>query len=229
MNDQEFFDLAVRVVARRASAAEREQLDGMLASQPELKARFEEIQAGARLAKKVLPLVEAVQSSSGEFPAYARERLLAEVRQTLGTPQPARARRGWNWRWALGVAAGAVAVVLLLVPIVRTPVEPVIQVAMLDTAGPVRGEDTELDALRAQWKHSEVQTFSKASQLEAWRTNWPSGTMVAAKVIYDRAAGEVRVILRGPGKSAERTFQAGQDLAATLRQATDFIRQQTRK
>jgi hypothetical protein len=119
--------------------------------------------------------------------------------------------------------------VLLMLPALRQPGEPIIQVAMLDTAGPVRGEDSDLDALKAQWKHSEVRTFDKAGQLDAWRTNWPGGAKVAAKVIYDRAVGEVRVILHGPGRSAERTFPVGQDLAATLRQATDFIREQTRK
>src|SRR5208283_3709123 len=119
MNDQEFFDLAVKVIGRQASDAERQQLEALLASQPEMKTRFEEIQADARLAKKVLPLVEAVQSSTGEFPAYARERLLTKVRQTLGQPQPDRVKWGWNWRWVLGLAVGATAVVLLLLHTAR--------------------------------------------------------------------------------------------------------------
>ncbi|MGO9201882.1 MAG: hypothetical protein ACLQM8_15245 [Limisphaerales bacterium] len=229
MNDQEFFDLALKVIGRRASDAEREQLEELLASRPDLKAQFEEIRDDARLAKKVLPLMEAVGSSSGEFPAYARERLLTKVRQTLVQPQPAPAKRGWNWRWALSFAVGATAVVLLLLPMLTQPREPIIQVAMLDTAGPVRGEDSDLDALKAQWKHSEVRTFDTAGQLDTWITNWPSGVKVAAKVIYDRAAGEVRVILHGPGKSVEKTFPVGQDLAATLRQATGFIQEQTAK
>lgn len=229
MNDQEFFDLALKVIGRRASDAEREQLEELLASRPDLKAQFEEIRDDARLAKKVLPLMEAVGSSSGEFPAYARERLLTKVRQTLVQPQPAPAKRGWNWRWALSFAVGAAAVVLLLLPMLTQPREPIIQVAMLDTAGPVRGEDSDLGALKAQWKNSEVRTFDTAGQLDTWTTNWPSGVKVAAKVIYDRAAGEVRVILYGPGKPVEKTFSVGQDLAATLRQATGFIQEQTGK
>ncbi|HXP63085.1 MAG TPA: hypothetical protein VN829_21470 [Dongiaceae bacterium] len=229
MNDQEFFDLALKVIGRRASDAEREQLEALLASRPEFKTQFEGIRDDARLAKKVLPLMEAAGSSSGEFPAYARERLLTKVRQTLGQTQPARARRGWNWRWALGFAVGAAAVVLLLLPMLTRPAEPIIQVAMLDTAGPVRGEDSELDTLKAQWKHSEVRTFDKAGQVDAWRTDWPSGAKMVAKVIYNRAAGEVRVILYGPSKPMEKAFPVGQDLAATLRQAADFIREQTGK
>jgi hypothetical protein len=229
MNDQEFFDLALKVIGCRASESEREQLEALLASRPELKAQFEEIQADARLAKKVLPLLAAVGSSSGEFPAYARERLLTKVRQTLGQPQPARAKPGWHWRWALALAVGAIAVALLLLPAPRQPGGPTIQVAMLDTAGTVRGEDSDLDALKAQWKQLEVQVFDKAGQLETWRTNWPSGAKAVVKVIYDRAAGEVCVNLRSPTKSVERTFSVGQDLATTLRQAADFIRVQTQK
>ena len=139
MNDQEFFDLALKVIGRRASDGEREQMEALLASRPDLKAQFKEIRDDARLGKKVLPLMEAVESSSGEFPAYARERLLTKVRQTLGQPQPPPAKRGWNWRWALGFAVGATAVVLLLLPVVTHPGDRVVQVAMLDTPGPVRG------------------------------------------------------------------------------------------
>ena len=89
MNDQEFFDLALKVIGRRASDGEREQMEVLLATRPDLKAQFEEIRDDACLAKKVLPLMEAVESSSGEFPAYTRERLQTKVRQTLVQPQPA--------------------------------------------------------------------------------------------------------------------------------------------
>ena len=227
MSNERFFDLAMKSCTGRCTDAERAELDTMMADSPELKGELEKLRADVRLAREILPLLDAARSSSGEIPAYARERLLTKVRQTLGQPQPARARRGWNWRWALGFAAGAAAVVLLLLPMLTHPGQPIIQVAMLDTAGPVRGEDSELDALRAQWKRSEVRTFDKAGQFDAWRTNWPSGAKMAAKVIYNRAAGEVRVILHGPAKSVEKTFPVGQDLSTTLHQAADFMREQT--
>jgi hypothetical protein len=229
MNDQEFFDLALKVIGHRASEAERAQLDTLVSSQPELKARFEEIQADARLAKKVLPLVAAVESSSGEFPAYARERLLTKVRKTLGPPQPTRVSQAWNWRWLLGLTAGATAVVLLLVPTLRAPDRASVQVAMLDTAGPVRGEDKDLDVLKAASGQSSVLTFSNAGQFDAWRITWPSGAETAAKVVYDRAAGEVRVILHSHGKNTEKTFAVGDDLAGAMRQANDLVRAQMGK
>jgi hypothetical protein len=55
--------------------------------------------------------------------------------------------------------------------------------------------------------------------------NWPVAR-VSAKVIYNRATGEVHVIVRSPGQPREKTFLVERDLAETLRQADDFIRKQ---
>jgi len=200
----------------------------MLAGAPELKGELERLQADARLAREVLPLLAAAESSSGEFPAYARERLQTKVRETLGRPEPARRRASWKWRWVLGLAAGAAAVCLLLIPALFRPGRPVVQVAMLDTAGAVRGEDSDIGVLKQEWKNSEVQTFDKPSELINWQGRWPR-SRVAAKVIYNRAAGEVLVIVRAGGERKEKTFLVERDLAAALRQASDFIREQAGK
>ena len=89
MNDQRFFDLAIKVIARQANDAERADLDAVLAREPELRAQFTRLEADARVTKDVLPLVAACTSSTGQFPAYARERLRTTVRQTLGRPESA--------------------------------------------------------------------------------------------------------------------------------------------
>src|SRR5437660_1573270 len=102
MNDERFFDLAMKANARQCTDAERAELDALLASRPELRAEIEKLQADARLAREVVPLLAAVESSSGEFPGYARERLQTKVRETLGRPEPDRVKSGWNWRWVLG-------------------------------------------------------------------------------------------------------------------------------
>ena len=89
MNDQHFFDLAMKVIARQADEEERADLDAMLADKPELQAEFTRLEADTRVAKDVLPLVDACTSSTDRFPAYARERLQTTVRQTLGRPESA--------------------------------------------------------------------------------------------------------------------------------------------
>jgi hypothetical protein len=89
MNDQHFFDLAMKVIARQANDAERADFDALLARKPELRAEFTRMEADARMAKDVLPLVNAMRETKGELPAYARERLQTTVRQTIGRPESA--------------------------------------------------------------------------------------------------------------------------------------------
>ena len=217
MNDQRFFDLAMKVIARQAKDAERAELDALLAREPELRAEFTRLEADARVAKDVLPLVAACTSSTGQFPAYARERLQTTVRQTLGRPESAAEEPGrslaWGWRWVLGLAAATAVVVIVALSIFRAPNAPVIQLAMLDTVGGTRGTDmNELATLQGTWKESPVQNFSSSSELEAWEKNWPNGDgRPAAKIIYDPAAGEVRVSGRSRGKFFQRTFLLEKD------------------
>jgi hypothetical protein len=264
MNDERLFDLAMKVIVRRATGAERRELDELLAREPDMRAEFARLQADVSVAQGALPLVDATLATTGELPAYARGRLQTKVRQTLGRPESAAKERdfslAWGWRWVLGLAAATVGVVLVALPIFRTPNAPVIQVAMLDTAGGTystpelaysigysiglasgdrklntaggtRGIDTnELATLQGTWKGSPVQNFSSASELEAWEKNWPNdGGRPAAKIIYDRAAGEVRVSGRSRGKFFQRTFLLEKDdLALTLQQVREFVREQTK-
>ena len=119
MNDQNFFDLAMKAIARQASHSERAELDALLTSDPELKAEFDRLQADVRMAKETLALVNATEATSPEFPAYLRGRLQTKVRQTLGRSKASDEREQkrimvWNWRRILGMATGAAVVVLLL-------------------------------------------------------------------------------------------------------------------
>ncbi|HWY78265.1 MAG TPA: hypothetical protein VN281_21800 [Verrucomicrobiae bacterium] len=229
MNDQRFFDLAMKMVTRTCTDAERTELDSLMAAHPELKAELEKLQTDTRLAREALPLLAAMEATSPELPAYAREPLRTKVRQTLGRPAPSQAKPFWNWRWILGLAAGGTAVVVLLLVLMRQP-EPVIQVAMLDTVGGSRGPAAnDIDVLQQEWSAGPVASFDKATEMENWKTNWPTAREVVAKVSYDRASAEVRVLLRRDGKTQEKTFVVDHDLASTLKEADGFIRDQTRR
>jgi len=48
-------------------------------------------------------------------------------------------------------------------------------------------------------------------------------------VIYDLAAGEVRVSLRCVAKPQQQSFDIKRDLATTLQEVDDLIREQTKK
>jgi hypothetical protein len=256
MNDKRFFDLAMKAIARQATDAERAELDALLERQPMLRGEFARLQADAHLAKDVLPLVDATKASGDKLPAYARGRLQTKVRQTLGRPAvekesdrsfgldkivesfPA-ARRKRNlpdrslisgWRWVLGLAAATAAILIVALPMFRTPSGPLVQVAMLDTVGAVRGSETnETEILKQQWKNSIIQNFDNTDLLENWETNWPEGNKVKAKVIYNRAAGEVLVLLHKGDKTQQKTFIIEQDLATTMQEADNFIQEQTKR
>jgi hypothetical protein len=222
----------MKVIARQSTDTERADLDALLAREPELRAEFARLQADARLAKDTLPLVDAAKATGDKLPPYARRRLQTKVRETLGRPiakqEPDRSL-AWGWWWILGLAATTAVVVLVALPTFRTP-RPVVQVAMLDTVGAVRGSDTnQVEILKQQWKSSDIQSFDNPALLKNWETNWPEADKATAKVIYDRAAGEVRVSLRGVGKPQQRTFAIERDLATTLQEADNFIREQTKK
>jgi hypothetical protein len=231
MNDERFFDLAMKVISQQATDAERAELDALMASEPGLRVVFTRLQADARLAKDVLPLTDATKAPGGKLPAYARERLQTKVRQTLGRPsekQQTDRNLVSGWWWILGLAAATAVVVLVALPTLRAPGGPVVQVAMLDTMGAVRGVETnETGIFKQQWINSTIQNFDQTGTLENWETNWPASDKIVAKVIYDRATGEVRVLLRNGNKSEEKTFIIEQDLTITLQQAGDFIRSQT--
>lgn len=234
MNDERFFDLAMKVIARQATDAERAELDALLAREPEMRSEFARLQADVRVTKDALPLVDATQATTGELPAYARGRLQTKVSQTLGRPVVEKEldrSLAWGWRWVLGLAAATAVVLLLLFPVLRTTTAPVIQVAMLDTAGGTRGAETnDVAILQQTWKEAAIQSFAKASEMEAWEKNWPSdGKQPVVKVIYDRAAGEIRVLGRWKGNPFQKTFPIDKDLATALKQANAFVEDQTKR
>ena len=267
MNDQLFFDLAMKVIGHQADDAERAKLEALLAREPELRAEFKRLESDARLAKDALPLVTACIESTGEFPDYARGLLQTVVRQTLGRPESpskeqapllgltpahstrrfmprtteetsapydmrgaARQRQKLTWGWVVGLTA-VTAVVFVALTVFRTSNEPMIQLAVLDTMGGTRGTGTnELATLQETWRGNPLQTFSNASELEAWEQKWPNGYgRPAAKIIYDPAAGEIRVSGYSKGKAFKKTFPLEKDLATTLQQAKTFVREQIKK
>ena len=236
MNEQEFFDLALKVIAQRASEAERAELDTLIARQPELKAEFERLQADTRLAREVLPLVNATEATAPELPGWARGQLQTKVRGTFGRqPAPERATESetlgalWKWRWVLGLAAATAVVTLVVLPVFTRSAPPLIQVAMLDTAGATRGSDTNAwSLLRQSWEHATIDSFTDPEALHAWETNWPApNKRPVVKVVFDPATGEVRLLGRWKGESFGKTLPVEQNLTATLEQAQLFITQRT--
>ena len=236
MNDERFFDLAMKVITQQATDGERAELDARLVREPELAREFERLQAEVRVARDSLPLLNATEATAGELPAYARGRLQTKVRQTLGRPETAAPLQNekersamWVWRWALGLTAATAVVVLVLIPMFNPSPKLDVQVAMLDVAGDTRGGDTnEVPLLQQAWTDAKIDSFTQPELLRLWETNWPAKADVV-KIIYDRNAAEVRVLGRWNGKAFQKTFQVETNLTATLAQARDFVQEQTKR
>lgn len=231
-NEERFSELAMKVIARQSTDAERAELEALLVSDPALRSEYQRLQSDVRLAKELAPLVEGTAATQGEMPGYARGRLQTKVRQTLGRPAPEPARPEGpvvgtllRWRWWLGLAlAGAVAALLVIPPLVG-PRRPVIELAMLDTAGATRGATNDaLTLLAGTWDGSNLQQFVREADLKAWEAQWPAGQKgFVVKIAYDRTAGELRVVGRSAARSFTNSIPVDADLRAALAKAKSYL------
>jgi hypothetical protein len=231
MNDERFFDLAMKVIARQSTEAERAELDACLTAEPERRAELERLRGETQLAKDILPLVAAATAPAGELPAHARPRLQTKVRQTLGRPATREATGVWSWGWVWGLATATAILVLISIPFFHGPSTPVVQLAMVDLSGPARGTGTnELELLRGIAANVSVQSLASTSETDAWQKQWPPGKRRPAfKVLYDRSAGEVRVWERRGNTTTLKTFPVEPDLATTLAQVRAFLQEQRKR
>lgn len=169
------------------------------------------------------------KSAAGELPSYARGRLQTKVRETYRaaqTAEEAKTKQAFgSWRWVLGLATATAVLALIVLPSLFPKPRMSVQVAMLDLAGTTRGADTnELALLRQAWKDAPFESFSQAPKLEDWEKTWPQESKATvAKIIYDRSAGEVRVIGRHKGQPFQKTFPVEHTLAATFKLVSVYL------
>ena len=127
--------------------------------------------------------------------------------------------------------ATAAVVALLIVPALLAPPKIQIQVAMLDLAGPTRSADTnELGIFQDKWREATVTNVSTLNDLKSWEQAWPAtqgGYQV--KVIYDRAAADIRGGGKGRGRQFTTRFPVGADPGEILDQVQAYIKRETSK
>jgi hypothetical protein len=237
MNKDHFFDLAMKSIARQATDSETKELEGLIGANPNLKAELDRLRADVQLAKQAMPLLDAMQAKGAELPGYARQRLQAKVKQTLrqqkeDTPADKGAKAfAWGWRWFLGLAATAAVVALVTVTFLFAPPRTQIQVAFLDLAGPTRGTGTnESGILLETWREATVTNIASSSDLKSWEQAWPANERgYEVKVIYDRAAAEIRVLGKGRGREFANHFLVGPDPRSALDQVKAYVKRETAK
>jgi hypothetical protein len=226
-DDPIFTELALKVIAGRATAADQTQLQELL-KQPELAVEFKQLQADASFAKEVLPLMgeePATVPPLTDFELSQLEKLAEQRERKLALKEK---KPSWSWRWVLGLAA-ATAVIAIIVA-VNLPTSPRrVQVAMLDSMGSTRGTNdlnaTLLPALKANFGQTNLNSYTESAQLNGWLNEWPDAKTV--KIIYDRDAGEVRVVHRDANnRIVTKIFPVLKeaDLPAVLKRAADSLK-----
>jgi len=200
--------------------------------------------------KKAAPLLNRLGDGSSPLPDHVRARLNAALDRkiaaasTVVEAKPAGNRRdeherepSWLevWRWWIGLVTATAAIVLIVVLNRPGPnLPPVIQVAMLDSVGTVRGTGVQpLELLQQQWKAVKPQEFDDAAKLKRWEDDWPTGSkQTVVKVIYNRDAREILVLLQtkaGPPITKVLQVNDEHDLAIILASATALIKQSSNR
>jgi len=228
-DDPKFTELALRVIAGKASETEQAELKAMLA-QPELAEEFKQLKADTAFEKEVMPMLgeEPVVVPPLTYFELSQMRRLAEERKRRIDAGNVKAPRSWRWFWVLAPATAVVAIVVLLnLPAQKTT----IQIAMLDSMGTMRGGTNDVAikfvaALQDNFGQTNLTTCSGSQELNKWLAQWPAGR--AFKIVYDRDIAEVRILSQRNGTTQVlKTFPVAkdEDLPGVLKQASDAIQQ----
>lgn len=177
--------------------------------------------------KKAAPLLQRLGEGNDPLPDHVRARLnaaldrkmpLSNQQAAIETKSAATRRQetgrepSWLevWRWWIGLATATAAVALIVVFNQPGPnLPPVIQVAMLDSVGTVRGTGPQpMELLQQQWKEAKPQEFDDAAKLKRWEDDWPSqAKRPAVKVVFNQDRLELRVRIRSAtGAVSEKVF-----------------------
>ncbi|NBU11400.1 MAG: hypothetical protein EBS84_20720 [Proteobacteria bacterium] len=204
--------------------------------------------------KRAAPVINRLGDGPSVLPEHVRARLNAALdkklplpaQQAAEEPAPASVRKtaveqekpepSWLevWRWWIGLATATAAVVLIVVLNRPGPnLPPVIQVAMLDSVGTVRGTgEKPMELLQQQWKEAKPVEFDDAAKLKNWQEGWPvDPKQPAVKILYNVDTRELRVLIRSGGTAVREKVIAvnePRELPKALLEAEAFIREQTR-
>lgn len=227
-DDPIFTELAMRAIAGKATVEQQAQLKDLL-KQPELAAEFKELQADAGFASEVLPMLGEEPVKVPPLTDFERSQMrkMAEQREQR-LARESKKPESWSWRWILGLASAA-AVIMILVVMNQLAPTRTIQLAMLDSIGSSRGTNdinaTLIPALKDSFGQTNIISYTDSAALNAWLKDWPDAKTV--KIVYDRDAGEVRVVYPpGNNQIMTKTFPVLKeaDLPAVLKKAAESIK-----
>lgn len=89
INDERFYELAMKSIARQCTAEDEAELQFALGENPARVPELAQLHTQAKVAKELLALVAATEATGPKLPASARARLRKHVAAVYGEPQPA--------------------------------------------------------------------------------------------------------------------------------------------
>jgi hypothetical protein len=226
MDADSFTHLALRVLAREATADEQRALDAELSSNPEYRDEFEQMRITHDALRTIAPMTEAARATAPELPSYRLNELRTAVRQHFG-PTGNREKKPALWgslallpRWF--VAAGAMPAVIAVVWMAFA--DHSVEVGLYRT-DLVRGADTALSPEAVPSAH--IVTFYQDASFDQWqkRLAWYQH----AKIWIDDEHNLLHVVRRGaqaePVDQTEPLAQTNREQREQIRQAVESVKQ----
>jgi len=191
MDADSFNDLALRVIAGEATAADREALKTELSAHPERRDEFEQMKVVYDVLRTTAPMTEASRATGPELPVYRVGELRTAVRQHFGPAAVRQKSSGWTnvLRWIL---AGGGATALTVFVVVLNLSGRTIEVGMYQSDAMRNGEAT----LAAQdIPSAKMITFDQDAPFDQWQ-NQPLAWYERAKIWVDNEHDLFHIVRR---------------------------------
>lgn len=191
MDANSFTELAQRVLAGEATAAERQALELELSAHPERRSEFAEMKVIHDVLRTAAPLAAAAQATGPELPAWRVNELRTAVRQHFGATasRPAASSPRTFLRWLL---AGGATTVFAAVIIIFTFANRTIEVGLYQS-GQVRGDGSPLTP--QDIPAARLVTFDQDAPFDQWQGQ-PLGWNEHAKIWVDNERDVLHVVVR---------------------------------
>lgn len=218
MDTDTFTDLALRVLAREATAEERRALDAAMSSHPEHREKFEQLRGAHDLLRTVAPMTEATLAKEPELPAYRLNELRTAVRQHFGPAaqrESAEKKRGLfvpALRWIFG--SGAVTVLAVVVVLINLS-DRAIEIGLY-RSDLMRGGEMSLAPADVPTAH--IVTFDQDASFDQWKKEL--GWNQHAKIWIDNEKDLLHIVQRD---QAGHLIEQTEPLARTNREQSEQI------
>jgi hypothetical protein len=196
MDDSNFTSLALKTIAGQATPAEVSAVQEAL-QQPARRWEYDELEEAFKLAREIVPAIEALEQTEAELPGYRRAELQAAVRAEFPADLQA-SEMSWSWWPRLGGIRGwswaGAAILVLAVVLGSISIQDFSQIEIgryaQDTTRSGENEEVYEDQPNVTIRQFRTETDYR----RWWEQSWKRG--VGTKVWFDEEKDEMHVVQR---------------------------------